>query len=71
MAELARKAPAISAAHIELWVSGEMVGRAGIVVAGDVWPEVVMVDGLPFVPAPELGNEAYRYVRPYCVSAPR
>jgi hypothetical protein len=74
MGALSRLNPqVVHAEKIELWSDGVMVGRAGIVVTGDDYPDVVMLDGHPFIrdPAfccPTRGLHGYRRVRPYCIS---
>lgn len=61
-----KKRPAIRAAQIDLFgVDGALVVSAGIVVADDSFPDVVMWGGDPFLRDPRLGPFAWRQVKPY------
>lgn len=54
---------------LELWSEGAFVGRAGIVVVDQDLPELLMLNGVPFLRDVTLGAIAYRRVRPYCIAA--
>ncbi|MCK1407629.1 hypothetical protein [Bradyrhizobium sp. 76] len=57
-------APAVRAAHVILVdEQGAKICSAGIVVANDIFPEVVMFNGDPHICTETLG--CYRRVRPY------
>lgn len=72
MSHAARKPlSSIRPVRLDLWTDGFMIGRAQIVCDDGPMPEVVMVDGLPFVPDASLGTTAYRRVRPCCIAMER
>jgi hypothetical protein len=54
---------------LELWSSGACVARAGIIVVDDDLPELIMVNGIPFLRDITIGALAYRRVQPYCIAA--
>lgn len=62
-------AAAIHALQLDLWAHGCVTARAGIVVIGGDLPELIMVNGTPFIRDPSLGELAYRRVKPYCINA--
>ena len=64
-------APLIRAERIELWSDGAMIATAGVVIAGDDWPELIMLDGVPFLRDPGIHPRAWSQVRPYRISGGR
>lgn len=60
----------IRSERLELW-DGCLIGHAHIMRDDGPMPEVIMVDGRPFVPDAELGPRAYRRASIYRITLER